>query len=76
MAHGDMGPHVGILLREIFEGSPAVCLAIKETQIQKIISLVFVYEKETAVDTNAALVDSMICLLVVRLHIVALICCF
>ena len=60
-----MGPHVGILLREIFEGSPAVCLAIKEIQIQKMISLVFVYENESAIRTNAALVDSMICLLVV-----------
>ena len=76
MAHRDMGPHVGILLREIFEGSPAVCLAIKEIQIQKMISVVFVYENESAIRTNAALVDSMICLLVVCSYVCMPMFCF
>ena len=65
VSHGDLGPHIGILLREIFSGSPTMCLALKESQVHKLMALVFAYGKENAVETNATMIDAMQCLLMV-----------
>lgn len=65
VAHGDVGPHVGVLLREIFSGSPSMCIALKESQVEKVMALVFAYSKENAIETNVAMIDAMLSLLIV-----------
>ncbi len=67
VSHGDLGPHIGILLREIFAGSPAICLSVKEIQIKKMMALVFARGKEAATETNVAMIDGLLGLLMVSL---------
>ena len=58
-AAGELGPYIGELLREIFNGGPSVTLSVKEEQIWRIICLIFAKPKKMNSLTNAALLDAL-----------------
>ena len=65
-ASGELGFEIGKLLCVVFSGGPSISLSLKEEQIFKILHTVFVKENEDRTDINAALLDAISELMLVR----------